>query len=58
MGPIGWIVLSIVCYGKRLPIKNSGVSYLLAGFGCIFAWGIRALHLFGLNEHYFAEITR
>ncbi|WP_419241273.1 ArnT family glycosyltransferase [Cardinium endosymbiont of Nabis limbatus] len=39
-------------------LKNSRVVYCLIGFGCIFAWGIGSVHLFDLDELYFAEITR
>lgn len=43
---------------KGYRLKNSTVAYFLVGFGCIFAWGIGTVHLFDLDELYFAEITR
>ncbi|WP_342265323.1 glycosyltransferase family 39 protein [Cardinium endosymbiont of Philonthus spinipes] len=43
---------------KACRLKNSTVAYFLVGFGCIFAWGIGSVHLFDLDELYFAEITR
>ncbi len=39
-------------------LKNSSVIYFLVGFVSIFAWGIGSVHLFDLDELYFAEITR
>lgn len=42
--------------GYRL--KNSTVVYVLVGVGCIFALGMGTVHLFDLDELYFAEITR
>lgn len=39
-------------------LRNSRVVCFLIGFGVIFAWGIGAVHLFDLDELYFAEITR
>ncbi|MGI2298863.1 ArnT family glycosyltransferase [Candidatus Cardinium hertigii] len=44
--------------GKGFQLKNSIVFYFLIGFGCIFALGIKGVHLFDLDELYFAEITR
>ncbi|WP_243017896.1 MULTISPECIES: ArnT family glycosyltransferase [Candidatus Cardinium] len=43
---------------KDSLLTNSSVAYFLVGFGSIFALGIGGLHLFDLDELYFAEITR
>ncbi|TSJ80772.1 MAG: glycosyltransferase family 39 protein [Candidatus Cardinium sp.] len=43
---------------KDCQLKSSSIACFLVSFGCIFAWGIGSIHLFDLDELYFAEITR
>ncbi|WP_339044640.1 ArnT family glycosyltransferase [Cardinium endosymbiont of Tipula unca] len=43
---------------KTSSLKNSHIGYLLIFFGIFFSLGIGSIHLFDLDELYFAEITR